>query len=87
MFSSWMKKTRRSLGLTQRELGRQVGAGRTAVGMWEQGKRVPSLKNAARLSAFFAQRGMKMPPPPQQPEATERERFFAEIRELLRYQG
>lgn len=87
MFSSWLEKARRSLGLTQRELGRQAGVGVSAVGMWERGKRVPSPKSAARLRAFFAARGIKMPPPPQRPEPPERERFFIEIKELLRRRG
>lgn len=86
MFTSWLKKSRRSLGLTQRELGRLTGTSGSAVGMWERGKRVPSPKNIAGLSAFFAERGIKMPPPPRQPEPPERERFCAEIKGMLRDQ-
>lgn len=83
MFSSWLKQSRRALGLTQRELGRAVGAGRSTVGMWERGKRVPSPKNIAGLSAFFAEQGIKMPPLSRRPEPTERERFRAEIRRAM----
>lgn len=84
MFCSWLTKTRRALGLTQRELGGLIGVGGSAIGMWEEGRRVPSPKNAARLRAFCAARGIKMPPPPRRPEPTERERFYEEIRRALR---
>lgn len=84
MFSSWLIKSRRALGLTQRELGRLAGASGSAVGMWERGRRLPGPRSAARLRAFFAARGIKMPPLPRQTELPERERFFTEIKKLLR---
>lgn len=83
MFSSWLKNSRRALGLTQRELGWAIRVDRSTVGMWERGKRVPSPKNVARLSAFFAKQGIKMPPLSRRPEPTERERFRAEIRRAM----
>lgn len=84
MFSSWLEKNRRALGLTQWELGRQAGVSGSAVGMWERGRRVPGLKNAARLRAFFADRGIKMPLPPRRPEPSERERFLTEVRAVMK---
>lgn len=87
MFSSWLKKSRRSLGLTQRELGRQIGVGGSAVAMWERGKRVPGPKNAAKLRAFYAARRVKMPLPPQRPGPTEEERFCEEVRRIIKGRG
>lgn len=87
MFSSWLEKNRRALGLTQRELGQRLGVGRSTVGMWERGKRVPGQKNAARLRAFYAAQGIKMPPPPRRPEPPEREQFWEEVRRVVRERG
>jgi len=83
MFSSWLENTRRALGLTQGELGAQIGVGGSAVGMWERGKRVPGPRAAARLRAFFAARGIETPPLPRRPELPEKERFRAEVRRAL----
>lgn len=84
MFSSWLEQNRRALGLTQRQLGQQIGVGVSAVGMWERGRRVPGPRAAARLKVFFASRGIKMPLPLRQPELPERERFLAEVRRVVR---
>lgn len=84
MFSSWLEQNRKALGLTQRELGRQVGVTGGAVGMWEQGKRAPNPKNIARLGNFFLSQGIKMPPPLRRPELPEGKRLLCEITELLR---
>lgn len=83
MFSSWLEKTRRTLGLTQQELGELTGVSGNTVGMWERGRRVPGPRAAARLRAFFGKRGMEMPPPPRRPEPPERERFRAEILQAM----
>lgn len=83
MFSSWLKKSRRALGLTQKRLGQLAGVSGSTIGMWEQGKRVPNAKNAARLRAFFATQRLKMPLPPRRPEPSERERFMREIKGAL----
>ena len=87
MFSFWLEKNRRALGLTQQELGRLLGVGRSTVGMWERGKRVPGSKNAAKLRVFYAARGIKMPPPPRRPELPERERFWEEVKRIVRGRG
>ena len=83
MFCCWLKNTRRSLGLTQTALGEAVGAAPATVCMWERGRRVPGPRAAARMDAFFAARGIKMPPPPGQPQQPERERLDTEVRAIL----
>ena len=83
MFCCWLKKTRRSLGLTQTALGEAVGAAPATVCMWERGRRVPGPRAAAWMDAFFAARGIKMPPPPRQPQQPEREIGRAACRERV----
>ncbi len=68
MFCAWLKKNRRELGLTQRSLGNAAGLSPSALGMYEQGRRVPGPAAAARLRDFFLRRGLAMPPVPPQPE-------------------
>lgn len=68
MFRHWLREARESFGLTQEELGRLVGISPSALGMYEQGRRVPGPAAAARLRDFFLRRGLAMPPVPPQPE-------------------
>ena len=64
MFSDWLREARKALDLTQRELAALVGMSPSALGMYEQGRRVPGRRARERLEGFFAARGMEMPPPP-----------------------
>lgn len=84
MFSTWLEKSRRRLSLSQRELAAAVGMSPGAVGLWEQGRRLPGPRAAARLEEFFRGRGMEMPPLPPRPEPPEKERLRRELRQSLR---
>ena len=44
---------RRHLGLSQAELARRMGVSPSAVGMYEQGRREPSLEGIVRLCGIF----------------------------------
>lgn len=61
LFGAWLKRTREGFGLTQEQLGRMIGASGSAVGMYEQGRRVPGAVMAARLRWFWRERGVEMP--------------------------
>ncbi len=61
MFSTWLQNTRHKLNLTQQQLANALAVTPSTVGMWEQGRRLPSARAAARLRAFFTAQG-----PPQQ---------------------
>ena len=84
MFSVWLRDSRGKLGLTQRELGAQVGLSASALGMYEQGRRVPGAGTAARLRLFFAGAGWRMPDPPPMPEPPGEEPLCRELRRALK---
>ena len=44
---------RKEKGLSQDDLAKAVGLTHTAIGLWEQGKRVPNLDSVIALSNFF----------------------------------
>ena len=48
-----LKKLREEKGLTQSELGKELGISPSTVGMYEQGRRVPDVPILKRMSAFF----------------------------------
>ena len=52
-FAERLKTLRKSKGLTQDEFSRQTGIGRSAVSMYESGKRMPSYKVLSALSKYF----------------------------------
>lgn len=52
-FSKRLKELRKEFGLSQDELARQVGLTHTAIGLWEQNKRVPNLDAVISLAKFF----------------------------------
>ena len=52
-FSTRLKQLRLEMGLSQDELAIAVGLTHTAIGLWEQNKRVPNLAAAADLAKFF----------------------------------
>ena len=57
MFSTWLQNTRHKLNLTQQQLANALAVTPSTVGMWEQGRRLPSARAAARLRAFFTAQG------------------------------
>ena len=50
-----IRKLRRSLGITQKELGRRVSVCESAVCQWEFGKRHPVWKNMVKLNKLINQ--------------------------------
>lgn len=48
-----LKKLREEKGLTQSELGKELGISPSTVGMYEQGRRVPDVPILKKMSAFF----------------------------------
>lgn len=48
-----LAKLRLELGLSQRELAKQINVSSGTIGMYEVGKRTPSLDKARRISEFF----------------------------------
>lgn len=48
-----LKKLRKEKGLTQSELGKELGISPSTVGMYEQGRRVPDVPILKKMSAFF----------------------------------
>ena len=52
-FSERLKELRKEKGLSQDDLAKAVGLTHTAIGLWEQGKRVPNLDSVIALSNFF----------------------------------
>src|SRR5437016_1995544 len=54
-------KLRKSMGLTQRELGKLLGINGQAVGQWERDKRSPTAQHLKRLLALALQRQAFVP--------------------------
>ncbi len=52
-FSERLKELRKERKLTQSMLASQVGLTHTAIGLWEQNKRVPNLDAAMKLAKYF----------------------------------
>ena len=52
-FESRLKQLRESRGLTQEELGAKLGVGKSAVSMWEKGKRKPDHEMMEVIADFF----------------------------------
>ena len=48
-----LKKLREEKGLTQSELGKELGISPSTIGMYEQGRRVPDVPILKKMSAFF----------------------------------
>ena len=51
MFSTWLQNTRHKLNLTQQQLANALAVTPSTVGMWEQGRRLPSARAAASVLA------------------------------------
>ena len=52
-FSERLKALRKDKGLSQDQLAKEVGLTHTAIGLWEQDKRVPNLDAVISLAKFF----------------------------------
>lgn len=52
-FSKNFKQLREAAGLTQEELSKKLGISRSAVGMYEQGKREPDFEDLENIADFF----------------------------------
>lgn len=52
-FSKRLKELRMEAGLSQDKLAKEVGLTHTAIGLWEQGKRVPNLDAVAEIAKYF----------------------------------
>lgn len=52
-FAKRLKELREENNLSQAMLASQVGLTHTAIGLWEQNKRIPNLEAAIRLAKFF----------------------------------
>lgn len=48
-----LKELREERGMTQLELANQLGIAKSSIGMYEQGRRVPSPKQLVNMAAFF----------------------------------
>ena len=52
-FSERLKELRLEKNLSQDKLAKAVGLTHTAIGLWEQGKRIPNLDAVISLAKFF----------------------------------
>ena len=52
-FHERLKELRIERGLSQEKLAKEVGLTHTAIGLWEQNKRVPNLDAVIELAKFF----------------------------------
>lgn len=52
-FSDVLKKEREKENLTQAELAKCLSVSPSAIGMWEQGKRVPAYEKLEEIADFF----------------------------------
>lgn len=53
MFAKRLKQERLKMGFTQKKLGEILGVTDAAVGMWENGKRIPDAQVLERLADLF----------------------------------
>lgn len=81
MFGNDVRELRLRCGLTQKELGIRCGMTASAIGMIEQGRRLPSQTLYARMQDTFASEGYRMPPRPH--KAAPRHDIFSLLREPL----
>lgn len=52
-FADRLKSLRKESGLTQDEFSKQTGIGRSAVGMYEAGKRAPNYETLSKVARFY----------------------------------
>ena len=63
LYGMTLRRLRRTLGLTQKELGERCGLSASGIGMLERGLRLPSSKAQRRLRALLP----TLPPRPKKP--------------------
>lgn len=78
LYGALIRTLRRRCGMTQRQLGERCGLTASAIGMIEQGRRLPGHRADERLRQIFARYGCCLPQRPRQPIRR------AELLELLR---
>lgn len=61
---NWIKTNREALGLSQAKLAAAVGVCKSTVNAWEREEKRPSAEVWTRLAAFFRERGLEVPPMP-----------------------
>lgn len=52
-FSDRLKELRKDANLSQAQLAEKVGLTHTAIGLWEQQKRIPNLDAVIELAKYF----------------------------------
>ena len=52
-YANKLKQLRKEKGLTQRELAEKLGLGKSAIGMYESGKRTPEFETLEMICDFF----------------------------------
>ena len=52
-FGKLLKKLREKEGISQRELAKELGVGKTTVSVWESGLTEPNMTSLKKLSEFF----------------------------------
>lgn len=67
MFHTELRAIRRALGMTQGQLAGLMGLSASTLGMYEQGRRIPSRPAAARMSLALEALGASLPPVPETP--------------------
>ena len=53
VFADRLRALRKKSGLTQDEFSKQTGIGRSAVGMYESGKREPNYTTLSKVARFY----------------------------------
>jgi len=53
-FPDRLRKLRQQRGLSQADLGGEIGVAQSTVGMWESGKREPDFETLLKLARFFS---------------------------------
>lgn len=53
IFAKNVLRLRKEKGLTQQELGNQIGLGKTTVSQWESAQKLPHASSIEKISAFF----------------------------------
>lgn len=54
MSKNSIKELRKTLGLSQKELGEKVGVDRGTISLWERGVTFPTKRHAGNLDTIFA---------------------------------
>lgn len=52
-FAKALKELRMDFGITQLDLGRQIGYTQASISKWEKGERIPSINDLITVANFF----------------------------------